>query len=141
MWLLHSDPSVYGPWPASGEIDVVEGFNLGNGNNSVQSTTHYGIATPPFGGTSSKFDLGQSPADVIFLTAADSEISLLSHAFGSADHGYSLRLANLMQLKHPMSVDVYLARTCVKAKLIVARLLGGRGYWSYLIDELSVFCA
>ena len=65
MWLLHSDPDVYGPWPASGEIDVVEGFNLGNGNNSIQSTTHYGIATPPFGGTSSQYDLGQSP-DIAF---------------------------------------------------------------------------
>ena len=22
IWLLHSDPSVYGPWPVSGEIDI-----------------------------------------------------------------------------------------------------------------------
>ena len=82
-------------------------------------------------------DLGQSPADVIFLTAADTEIVALSKA--GANTPYSLRLANLMQLKHPMSVDVYLEKTCGKAKLIVARLLGGRAYWSYLVDELTAF--
>ena len=82
-------------------------------------------------------DLGQSPADVIFLSAADTEIVALSKA--GANTPYSLRLANLMQLKHPMSVDVYLEKTCGKAKLIVARLLGGRAYWSYLVDELTAF--
>jgi beta-glucanase (GH16 family) len=62
-WLLHSDPDVYGPWPASGEIDIVEGFNLGvNGNTETKHTTHYGIPTPPFTGTTSAFDNGVSPA-------------------------------------------------------------------------------
>lgn len=84
-------------------------------------------------------DLGQSTGDVIVLSAADTEIALLSQAYGSVKANYSLRLANLMQLKHPMSVDVYLEKTCGKAKLIVARLLGGRAYWSYLVDEMTAF--
>ena len=81
-------------------------------------------------------DLGQSPGDVIFLSAADTEIALLSEAYASSDADFSLRLGNLMQLKHPLSVDIYLQKTAVKAKLIIARLLGGRAYWSYLVDEL-----
>lgn len=63
IWLLHSDPEVYGPWPLSGEIDIMEAFNLGvNGNTATQSTLHYGLPTPPFGGTSSVFDNDVSPA-------------------------------------------------------------------------------
>ena len=84
-------------------------------------------------------DLGQSAGDVIVLSAADTEIALLSQAYEALAPNYSLRLANLMQLKHPMSVDVYLEKTCGKAKLIVARLLGGRAYWSYLVDEITAF--
>ncbi|MEP6356311.1 MAG: cobaltochelatase subunit CobN [Hyphomicrobiales bacterium] len=84
-------------------------------------------------------DLGQSVGDVIVLSAADTEIALLSQAYAALAPDYSLRLANLMQLKHPMSVDVYLEQTCGKAKLIVARLLGGRAYWSYLVDEITAF--
>ncbi|MEP5780387.1 MAG: cobaltochelatase subunit CobN, partial [Hyphomicrobiales bacterium] len=84
-------------------------------------------------------DLGQSVGDVIVLSAADTEIALLSQAYAALAPNYSLRLANLMQLKHPMSVDVYLEQTCGKAKLIVARLLGGRAYWSYLVDEITAF--
>ncbi|RMF99351.1 MAG: glycoside hydrolase family 16 protein [Gammaproteobacteria bacterium] len=61
IWMLHSDPSIYGVWPRSGEIDIMEAFNPGNGNNEVRSTTHYGLPTPPFNGTGSGFDLGVSP--------------------------------------------------------------------------------
>lgn len=85
-------------------------------------------------------DLRQSPGDVIVFSAADTEITALSQAYGALNPEYSLRLASLMQFKHPMSVDVYLERTCKGAKLIIARLLGGQAYWAYLIDEL-VACA
>lgn len=57
LWLLHADPDVYGPWPASGEIDIMESFNPGvMGNTATQSTTHYGLPGPPFTGTSSQND-------------------------------------------------------------------------------------
>lgn len=63
IWLLHSDPDVYGPWPLSGEIDIMEAFNLGvDGNTATRSAMHYGLPTPPFAGTSSVFDNDVSPA-------------------------------------------------------------------------------
>ncbi|MFT5132881.1 MAG: beta-glucanase (GH16 family), partial [Gammaproteobacteria bacterium] len=66
IWLYHSDPSVYGPWPMSGEIDIIEAFNPGvGGNTAVQSTTHYGLPTTPFNGTTSTFDDGTAP-DLVF---------------------------------------------------------------------------
>jgi beta-glucanase (GH16 family) len=66
IWLYHSDPTIYGPWPMSGEIDIVEAFNPGvGGNTAVQSTTHYGLPTTPFNGTTSTFDDGTAP-DLVF---------------------------------------------------------------------------
>ncbi len=73
-------------------------------------------------------DLGQTPGDIIFLSAAASELALLSDAAGKRNGPPSLRLANLMQLTHNMSVDVYLENTVSAAKLVVVRLLGGIGY-------------
>ncbi|HEX9462793.1 MAG TPA: cobaltochelatase subunit CobN [Alphaproteobacteria bacterium] len=86
-------------------------------------------------------DLGQSPADIVVLTAADGEIAALSRAHRSlaAEHGRfpSLRLANLLRLSHHMSVDVYVERVVRRARLVVVRLLGGRGYWPYGVEQIA----
>ncbi|NDV87708.1 cobaltochelatase subunit CobN [Aurantimonas aggregata] len=82
-------------------------------------------------------DLGQSPADVVVLSAADTEIAGLAFAARRlGDAAPSLRLANLLRLKHPMSVDVHVERTLRHAKLVVVRLLGGAAYWPYGLDAL-----
>lgn len=66
LWMLHADESVYGPWPAGGEIDVMEAFNPGvAGNTATQSTSHYGLPGAPFNGTSSQNDNGV-PLDAAF---------------------------------------------------------------------------
>jgi cobaltochelatase CobN len=54
-------------------------------------------------------DPGQTPADLVFISAADTELAALSEA--RADLGGtigSLRLANLTHLQHPMSADLHL---------------------------------
>ena len=90
-------------------------------------------------------DLGQSPGDVVVLTAADTEIACLAAAQRAlaAEFGPdwpSLRLANLMHLAHNMSVDLYVEQVVAQARLVVVRLLGGRGYWPYGVDELVAAC-
>jgi cobaltochelatase CobN len=85
-------------------------------------------------------DLGQSPGDVLVLTAADTEIAALAAAQRRRDGRPSLRLANLMRLQHHLSVDVYADRMVPAAKLVVVRLLGGRSYWSYGVDRLVELC-
>ncbi len=83
-------------------------------------------------------DLGQTPGDIVILSAADSELSALSASQPlrrSRDH--SLRLVNLMQLTHPYSVDLYVERTARHAKLIIVRILGGVEYWRYGIEQLQ----
>lgn len=82
-------------------------------------------------------DLGQSPADVIFLSAADTELACLSSAkkqVGAEVLG--LRLASLMALAHPMSVDTYIERTARHARLIALRVIGGESYWRYGLETL-----
>ena len=82
-------------------------------------------------------DLGQTPGDVVFLSAADTEIASLAAALQSENKaGIQLRLANLMQLSHPMSVDVYCDNTIAKSKLVIARVLGGESYWAYGLEKL-----
>ncbi len=81
-------------------------------------------------------DLGQSPGDVVFLSAADTELSSLAGVLGARSKGRSWRLANLADFKHPMSVDSWIERTGRHAKLIIVRALGGVSYFSYLIEAL-----
>lgn len=81
-------------------------------------------------------DLGQSPGDVCFLSAADTELASLSAAHAARGSASSLRLVNLMQLRHAMSVDTWIERTGRHARLVVARLLGGQSYWAYVVEAL-----
>jgi len=89
-------------------------------------------------------DLGQSPGDIVFLTAADTEIACLAAAQAKRladDSGApSLRVANLLHLGHNYSVDLYIETVVSKAKLVVCRLLGGRAYWTYGTDEVAAAC-
>jgi cobaltochelatase, CobN subunit len=81
-------------------------------------------------------DLGQTPGDIIFLSAADTELAAIATAASQRDGGPSVRLASLMSLKHPMSVDTYVERTVRHAKLIVVRALGGASYFHYALEAL-----
>ena len=86
-------------------------------------------------------DLGQSAGDIVVLSAADTELAALSSAYARVGDGApSLRLANLLQLRHPMSVDLYVERTVAGAKLVVVRLLGGVSYWDYGIERIAQTC-
>jgi cobaltochelatase CobN len=92
-------------------------------------------------GGSEPVDLRQSPGDIVFLTAADSEITALAGAVDRLGKlPCSLRLANLLQLQHPYAVDLYIEKTLRHARLVVLRLLGGKSYWPYGLDQI-VACA
>ena len=85
-------------------------------------------------GDGEAIDLGQTPGDICFLSAADTELASLANA--RSGEGPGLRLVNLLQLKHPMSVDSWVERTGRHAKLIVIRILGGAGYWPYGLEAI-----
>lgn len=82
-------------------------------------------------------DLGQTPADVVFISAADTELAALSEARSQMPAPPSLRLANLTHLQHPMSVDLHIEACATKSKLVIARCLGGAGYWKYGLEQYA----
>lgn len=87
---------------------------------------------------SEAIDLGQSPGEIVVLSAAASDLSVLAQAQGRLDKNHpTLRLANLLELRHNLSVDTYLDATLAHARLITVRLLGGAGYWPYGLDQIS----
>ncbi|MCH7796291.1 MAG: cobaltochelatase subunit CobN, partial [Proteobacteria bacterium] len=86
-------------------------------------------------------DLGQSPGDIVVLSAADTELANLAAARAGLGEDFpSLRLANLMNLAHNMSVDVYVEAVIADARLVVVRLLGGVGYWPYGVEQIAATC-
>ncbi|MGS4883809.1 cobaltochelatase subunit CobN [Roseibium sp. MB-4] len=81
-------------------------------------------------------DLGQQPADILFLSAADTELgSLASAQSGLGADTPSLRLANLMALSHPYSVDLYAEQTVRGSRIVILRVLGGVEYWRYGLER------
>ncbi len=98
---------------------------------------HLLAATPGTVDDGEPVDLGQTPADVLFISAADTELAALSQARGEMADPPSLRLANLTHLKHPMSVDLHIENCATKSGLVVARILGGAAYWKYGLEQYA----
>src|ERR1700741_2831644 len=83
-------------------------------------------------------DLGQPPGDIAVLSFADSDLAGLAAAWSAErDALPSVRLAQLRDLKHPMSVDFWIERVGQHAKVIVVRLLGGLDWWRYGVERLA----
>ncbi len=82
----------------------------------------------------------QPEAPVIFLTSAASDISTLSASIKdpALDHWKNqIRALPIETLHHKYQIDHYIQTTAQKAKIIVVRLLGGKGHWSYGIEQLT----
>ncbi|QIB33029.1 cobaltochelatase subunit CobN [Ancylobacter pratisalsi] len=84
-------------------------------------------------------DLGQTPGDVVVLSFTDSDLGALARAQGGPGGAAlpSLRLASLRDLRHPMSVDLWIDKVAVHARVIVVRLLGGLDWWRYGAERLG----
>src|SRR6266852_6332401 len=83
-------------------------------------------------------DLGQPPGDVAVLSFADSDLAGLAAAWAMEREALpSVRLAHLRDLRHPMSVDLWIDRVGAHAKVILVRLLGGLDWWRYGVDRLA----
>src|SRR5580658_5527191 len=88
-------------------------------------------------GTADAVDLDQTPADIVALSFTDTDLSVLAAAWEAQPELPSLRLANLSLLRHPYSVDLYIEKVLSKARFVLVRLLGGKDYWRYGVDELA----
>ena len=88
-------------------------------------------------GTEGVVFVDQTPGDLIFLTAADTEIQTLSVALKHWIHPTDLRAANLLNLQQQLSIDTYAESVLEQAKAIMIRLLGGREYWPYGLEVVA----
>jgi cobaltochelatase CobN len=87
--------------------------------------------------TATAVDLGQDPADLVVLSFSDSDLAAFAAGWRRGRKSLpSLRLANLIALRHPLSVDTYIERTLSQVRGILVRLIGGESYWPYGIAAL-----
>ncbi|SFW35097.1 cobaltochelatase subunit CobN [Chitinophaga sancti] len=90
------------------------------------------------------FHIQQSTGDIVFLSAADTEIHSLNNAYRELHQTHSqlpsLRIANLVYLKQELTIDKYVEEVISLAKLVICRLLGGRNYYPYLFESISIAC-
>ena len=87
-------------------------------------------------------DLDQTPSDIVFLSFSDSDLNAFAsgwkRAFKYSKGNFpSLRLANLQNLKHPLSVDTYIEKTLSKSKAVIIRVIGGVPYWEYGLNQVK----
>lgn len=84
--------------------------------------------------------LDQTPAEMVVLSSADTTLSLLADAYrlwAQAEPGVpQLRLVNLMHLRQPASLDLYIDEVLQHAKVVVVDHLGAESAWPYGIDQL-----
>lgn len=97
------------------------------------------LAAQPGGFTDDEgiIDLQQTPADMVFMSAADSALAAVANtADGLPDDFPSLRLANWMQLLKPAALDLYADKVLDHARVVVVSFLGGSAYWRYGFEQL-----
>lgn len=95
------------------------------------------IPTQPGGWSATPGEIQQTPAPMVFLTAADTDIQTLAQAVAQLPQGFpDLRVCNWLNLSTPYSIDTYIDQTLHHAQVIILRLLGGLDYWSYGVERL-----
>jgi cobaltochelatase CobN len=91
-------------------------------------------------------DLGQTPADIVVLSSADTTLALLAAARATlagegseADADFpSLRLANLLHLRQSASFDRYADQVLRHARVVIVDHLGSESTWPYGVEQLGL---
>ncbi|MDP6189380.1 MAG: cobaltochelatase subunit CobN, partial [Gammaproteobacteria bacterium] len=85
-------------------------------------------------------DLGQEPAQMVMLAAAETSLAMLADAAQElGDELPSLRLANWSHLLKPAAYDLYEDKVLAQAQLVLVSMLGGASYWQYGFERLQAW--
>ncbi len=80
--------------------------------------------------------VAQTPGAIVVLSAADTTLSLLADVAAQLGPDYpSVRLANLMWLRQPASLDMYLDDVLRHARVVVIDHLGSPSDWAYVVER------
>ena len=85
----------------------------------------------------------QPGAPVLVLSSADSDLAGLASLLavpGERLNGL-VRGLNLQALAHPAVIDHYIRTSLGQSRIVLVRLLGGRGHWSYGLEQLRAWAA
>jgi len=80
--------------------------------------------------------IDQTPGEIIFLSAADTDLAGAARSWTDR-FGPRLRIAHAGALRQPVSADNYIETVIKHARLVVARLLGGRAYFPHFLQGLA----
>ena len=82
--------------------------------------------------------LEQTTAKFVFLTSADTDIQTIAAAVSKLPSRFDeIRVANLLNLQHQISIDSYAEQILEYAQVIILRLLGGVSYWAYGLEVVE----
>ncbi len=88
--------------------------------------------------TDSLILIEQIPAPIVIITSADTDIQAFAQAWSQLPPGFpELRALNILALQQQMTIDLYAEEVLAHAQVIVVRLLGGIGYWSYGLEVVQ----
>jgi cobaltochelatase CobN len=83
-------------------------------------------------------DLRHAPAEMVVLSFTDSDLAALSAAWrADAEVLPEMRQVALRDLRHPMSIDLWIDSAARHSRVILARILGGYEWWRYGSDRLA----
>ena len=79
----------------------------------------------------------QTPGDIVVLSAADTTLALLADAAAQLPANFpTVRLVNLMFLRQPASVDMYVDDVLRHARVVVIDHLGSLSDWAYIVEQV-----
>ena len=80
----------------------------------------------------------QPAATAVLLTSADTDLTALAAQLdrdpSPLGSGRTLGGLNLAALQHPAVLDHYIRTSLAQSELVIVRLLGGRGHFSYGLE-------
>lgn len=80
--------------------------------------------------------VAQTPGEIVVLSAADTTLSLLADAVDALPADFpAVRLANLMWLRQPASMDLYVDDVLRHARVVVIDHLGAPADWAYVVEQ------
>lgn len=78
----------------------------------------------------------QTTGEIVFLSTADTDLSAVASQWGPV-FGKRLRLTHAAPLRQPVAADHFVQTVAAGARIVLARLLGGRSYFPHLFQALE----